>query len=170
MLNLRHVLRWRPDAKTTPSQPHATENQDERHRFWRNECSAPHLARQLFARLGAGRRPALGRDDKATLNVRGETVHKARADDEMPLELLGQGFQECAPLQRWIGAAAAWTAAYSASLRLSGMGGRLRRARATMPPCALRLQGAVGRRTFQAHDRMFQCGLSDSAKSADATP
>jgi hypothetical protein len=48
----------------------------------------------VFARLGGGRRFALGRDDIAPLQVRGEAVHEARPDDGMLLKLLRQSLQE----------------------------------------------------------------------------
>jgi hypothetical protein len=76
------------------------------------------------------RRLAVRRHDERLLQGRGATVHHAGPNERMPLELDGQGFQKGVALQRWIGAAAAWTAANSSSLRLSGMGGRLRWARA----------------------------------------
>ena len=43
--------------------------------------SAPRLGRHPSARLGGGRRFALERDDEAPLQLRGQTVHKARADN-----------------------------------------------------------------------------------------
>jgi hypothetical protein len=47
--------------------------------------SAPYRGRHPSARLGDGRRFALGRDDKSSLKLTGETVHKARADNRMEL-------------------------------------------------------------------------------------
>ena len=68
------------------------------------------------------RRLAVRLHDGAPLQVRSATVHKARADDGVALELLSQSFQEGVPLCRgWIGAAAASTARYSSSERLMGM-------------------------------------------------
>ena len=54
----------------------------------------------MFARLGGGRRFALGRDDIAPLQVRGEAVHKAGANDGMPLKLLRQSPREDPALER----------------------------------------------------------------------
>jgi hypothetical protein len=83
---------------------------------------APDLTSQLFARRGGGRRFAVGCDDIAALQLRGETVHKARADNRMELQFLGQGLQEGAPLHLVNRRRCRRTARYSSSLRLSGMG------------------------------------------------
>jgi hypothetical protein len=56
------------------------------------------------------------------LKLCSHAVHEARANDGMALELYGQSFKKASRCKGWIGAAAAWTALYSSSLRLSGMG------------------------------------------------
>jgi hypothetical protein len=56
------------------------------------------------------------------LKLCSHAVHEARANDGMALQLDRQGFEEGVALQGWMGTAAAWTALYSSSLRLSGMG------------------------------------------------
>jgi hypothetical protein len=61
-------------------------------------ASAGRLARPM-SRLGRVRRFTVGRNDKGLLQGRGATVHNARADDSMLLELLAQSFQERVSLQ-----------------------------------------------------------------------
>jgi hypothetical protein len=46
------------------------------------------------------RRFSVRLDPETTLQLRGATVHNARTDDRMALELLSQGLQKGAPLQR----------------------------------------------------------------------
>jgi hypothetical protein len=59
---------------------------------------------ELCARLASLKRTRLGGgyvlslDDKATLQVRGATVHKTRSDDRMLFQLRRQSFEEGAAL------------------------------------------------------------------------
>jgi hypothetical protein len=52
------------------------------------------LARWQVPRRGGGRGLRSRLDDELALQVRGQAVHQAAADDGMALELLGQSFQE----------------------------------------------------------------------------
>jgi len=61
-------------------------------------ASAGRLAHSV-SRLGEVRRFAMRRDDERLLQSRGATVHNARADDRVTLELLRQGSQEGVALE-----------------------------------------------------------------------
>jgi hypothetical protein len=62
-------------------------------------ASAGRLARPM-SRLGRVRRFSVRLDPETTLQLRGATVHNARTDDRMTLELDGQSFQEGVALSR----------------------------------------------------------------------
>jgi hypothetical protein len=61
--------------------------------------SARGLAGPPVSRLDGARRFSVRRDDKGLLQLRRATVHDPRSNDGMPLEFLGQGFQERAALK-----------------------------------------------------------------------
>ena len=85
----------------------------------------------------------LSLDDKATLQVRGATVHETRSDDRMLFQLRRQSFEEGAALQ-WVDRRRAGLdgGVYSASDRLS-MGSWLPAFRPRMTLGALQRQEAT---------------------------
>jgi hypothetical protein len=74
------------------------------------------------SRLGGVRRFAMRRHDEGLLQDRGGSMHNARPNDRCRSSSTARAFRKASRCKGWIGAAAARTALYSSSERLSGMG------------------------------------------------
>ena len=65
-------------------------------------------------------------DAETLLQIRGQAVHEAKADDGMALEFVGEGFEEDGPLQAMDRRGGGLDGGVFVAERLSGMGERLR--------------------------------------------